>query len=262
MLNQEEINNVSILFFITLSMLIATFSVIFTILKFQKKQIINTKNLLEIEKENELRLLKTELQVQETTFQHISREIHDNIGQKLTLAKLNLTSIKEDIPDAAMKSAVMDVMDSLTVALNDLRDLSRSMSSDMIKQNGLIKALEFEIQQINKPGRYNIKLVVTGDVPFMEADLELAIFRMVQEALSNIMKHADATQIEVAVSISKEELQIEIKDNGCGFLLSEIGEGGNGLKNISARASSLNGKSEINSIKGQGTQVIITIPIL
>lgn len=260
--DQDKIELIRVIIFISLLMILTALFFFVLVLKYQKKQIIHTKKILEIEKENELKILRTELQVQETTFQHISREIHDNIGQKLTLVKLNLSNMQTEMQGSAFEVGLAELAEMVTVALDDLRDLSRSMSAEMIRQNGLVKAVEFEIQQINKPGRYNMKLIVTGDVPFMDANIELNIFRMIQEALSNILKHADATQVEVAVSGYDHELQIRVVDNGCGFNLEEVQHRRNGLSNITTRADAMNGKVSIDSTLTKGTQVIISIPII
>jgi len=260
MLLQDKIELIRIVIFISVTIIVLLLFVFVLILNYQKKQIQHTKNLENLEKESELRLLKTELQVQETTFQHISREIHDNIGQKLTLVKLNLSNLNAELTHVNHQQMVAEVSDMLTIALNDLRDLSRSMSSDMIKQNGLMKAIEFELQQINKAGRFNIRLVVKGDVPFMESDVELTIFRIIQESLSNIMKHAEATQITVQISCNNTSLEFEVEDNGCGIDLSGSEHFGNGLKNIHARAIALKGNVKLISDKGKGTTVRITIP--
>jgi len=128
----------------------------------------------ELKASHENAMLQSQLEIQEQTFQNISQEIHDNIGQKLTLAKLHLNTL--DMEDAA--NALLQIQDSVKMigeTINDLSDISRSLSSEIILNNGFIKALEFEVNQLNKTRLYNIKLSVTGDSIFMEAQKELLL---------------------------------------------------------------------------------------
>jgi signal transduction histidine kinase len=208
---------------------------------------------------HENNLLKSQLQVQEQTFQNISREVHDNIGQKLTLAKLWLNTL--DISDYNIKKSVNDVVQIITESLTDLRDISRSLSSEIIINNGLIIALENEINQLNKTCKYNIKLTITGEVFFMDVEKELVIFRMIQESLSNIMKHAEATKVDIALFFSENNLIIEVLDNGKGFDVS-ASKNGNGLNNIRNRAQFLGGFVLFESEKNKGANVKIEIPDL
>jgi len=229
------------------------------VFRFRIKQNENRISFEILKSNHENALLKSQLEIQEQTFQNISREIHDNIGQKLTLAKLLLNTIAYNEIES-VKDSVKEAISIIGVSIQDLSDISRSMSSEMITNNGLIKALEFEINQLNKPGLFNLRLTVTGDAIFMEAQKELLLFRIVQESLNNIMKHAEATQIFVGVNFGKEFIIFEIKDNGKGFNLP-LANHGNGLYNMDKRAKMLNGNCTIHSEKGKGTSITIQIPL-
>src|SRR5690349_4385008 len=161
------------------------------IYRYQKKQNAYFKDIEALKVSHQNSLLQSQLEIQEQTFQNISREIHDNIGQKLTLAKLHLNTLGYD----DIEKTTIQVNDSVTMiseAINDLSDLSRSMNSEIILNNGLIKALEFEAVQITKSGKYKISFSATGNPVFLDANTELVLFRIVQEALTNIIKHACA----------------------------------------------------------------------
>ena len=252
-------NIVFVIFFITIVFVVLVSFLFILLYRHFKKQILNKQKLIEIKSSHENALLKSQLEIQEQTFQNISREIHDNIGQKLTLAKLLLNTIAYNEIES-VKDSVNEVISIIGVSIQDLSDISRSMSSEMITNNGLIKALEFEINQLNKPGLFNLRLTVTGDAIFMEAQKELLLFRIVQESLNNIMKHAEATQIFVGVNFGKEFIIVEIKDNGKGFNLP-LANHGNGLYNMDKRAKMLNGNCTIHSEKGKGTSITIQIPL-
>ncbi len=197
--------------------------------------------------------------MQEQTFQNISREIHDSIGQKLTLAKLHLNTL--DYLNS--NKTTLQVNESVTMiseAINDLTDISRSMSSEIILSNGLIKALEFEAAQLQKSGLYKINLSVTGNPVFMAANTELVLFRIVQEVINNIIKHAQATVIDIHLHYNTVLLTLAVTDNGKGFTIDAT-QPGTGLQNIKKRAAMLQGSLNITSATNTGTQIKIEIPI-
>ncbi len=236
--------------FITLVLFIG-----FLIFLYQKKQIQHKQKISNLKILHENDKLKTQIEVQEATFQFISREIHDNIGQKISLAKLHLNTL-----NASENDILQNIIQILTESLNDLRDLSRSMSSEFISNNGFIKALENEIQQLSKIERYNFKLTITGNPVFFNCEKDVILFRIVQESLANIMKHAEATQIHFNLHYTQTNMQIEIVDNGVGFIPSEKSDS-NGIKNITSRAKLLDGVAEFISVPGKGTIVKVKIPI-
>ena len=242
----------------TLILLVLGLAITVLSFRYQKNQILNANGILDLKTNHQEDLLKTQIQVQEQTFQNISREIHDNIAQKLTLAKLQLNLI-EFPGDKKMQSNISSIISLISESLNDLRDISRSLSSEVIISNGLIKALESEIIQLNKTGQYNIKLTIVGDSFFMEAYRELAIFRIIQESLNNILKHAEATQVNIDFHFSNAALAIKIIDNGVGFNIAEISNA-NGVNNIKNRAITLGGEAFIESVISLGTTVHIKIP--
>ena len=135
------------------------------------------------------------------------------------------------------------------------------MSSEIILQNGLIKALEFEVAQLNKTSLYKIDLFVNGDPVFLDSQKELVLFRIVQEALNNIMKHAAAQKIEITMNYLKNHVEMLIKDDGRGFVNDSSMLKGTGIANMNRRAGMLNGHCNVTSIPGDGTQIKIEIPI-
>jgi signal transduction histidine kinase len=218
---------------------------------------LNSVHQMKLNHENDM--LKSQLEIQEQTFQNISREIHDNIGQKLTLAKLHLNTVNFSSVDFA-QSQISDAVKIIGDSIRDLSDISRCMSSEVIVNNGFIKAVEFEINQLNKTRLYNIKLLVTGDTVYMESNRELLVFRIAQEALSNIMKHAEATQVVVDIHYLDDSLSLNISDNGKGFDRDSISNP-NGLHNMAKRAEMLNGTFDIDTEKGKGSSIKIKIPL-
>jgi len=248
-------------FVIIITLLFTLLGYIFLLLinKFKKNKKLNKLNIENLEINYQLNLLKSQLQIQEQTFQNISREIHDNIGQKLTLVKLKINTINTNqVVD--LNDTLMVISKLITDSLNDLRDISRSLSSEVILNNGLIKALENEINQLNKLFNYNFKMKLTGEVLYMSAETELTVFRIIQEALTNSIKHAEATSVFLDLHFINNEFLILIEDNGKGFDISLIKDF-NGLNNLKSRTQSLKGQIEINSEPLIGTTIKIKIPI-
>jgi two-component system NarL family sensor kinase len=252
----------SIIIFVLTSLLLILALVSFIaiiIYRYQQKQNAYFKDIEALKISHENALLQSQLEIQEQTFQNISREIHDNIGQKLTLAKLHLNTLNY----RDNKKTILQIIDSVTMiteAISDLSDISRSMSSEVILNNGLIKALEFESAQFEKSGLYTIRVHAEGNTIFLNSNTELVLFRIAQEALSNIIKHAQATKINIHLNYSSILFTMEITDNGKGFNKEDLMIG-TGLQNIKKRAAMLNGIVKLNSVRDTGTQIKIEVPL-
>ncbi len=251
-----------ILLFVFICSLIFVFlttSIVLVVFKYQKKRRLHKINILDLKTEHENQILKAQIKVQEQTFQHIANEIHDNIGQKLSFAKLQL-NVMQDFYNKHQQEIIQEIAEVITESLSDLRNLSRSLSLDFIANNGFIKAVENEIEKLNKSGLYQFKLIVQGDSQFLDLDKELMLFRIVQESLNNVVKHAQAKQILIKLHYTANSLLVNIEDDGIGFDVNKKSNG-SGLSNISKRAQSIGGFATINSSTSTGTIIQINIPI-
>ena len=248
----ETILIISTLFFLLLIYFL------YTILRLHDKK--NTEYLTELDKiklEHEKNLLTTQIEIQEQTFQNISREIHDNIMQKLTLAKLYL--YPKEHREANNKN--VESINLVTEVINDLGDISRSLNSDIILNNGLVKALESEIIQLKKLEKHQISFTVNGDYIFLSNRKELVLFRIIQESLNNVLKHAESNTIEITLDFGKNSLIMEVKDDGKGYDPKKIqNDRGAGIINMVERAKMIGGQLEIRSIINQGTLIHVQVP--
>ena len=252
-----------VIFLITVSCIILLMIafIITVIFLYRRKQQEFEKSIGRLKLDHEKTLLTSQLEIQEQTFQHISREIHDNINLSLSLAKLNLNTINFDereIADLKVRSSV----DLITQSIEQLRDLSISLDGDLITKNGFLSAVEQEIQILKKTGNFEVSYVLNGTPTFMSNETELIVFRIMQEACNNIIKHAKATKIELILSYNRELLHMSINDNGMGFnadlLFNQLHSG---LKNMEARTKLLGGLMKIKSRPGQGTRLNFEIPL-
>lgn len=216
------------------------------------------------ELEHEKELLKAQLDTQEKTFQNISREIHDNIGLSLTLAKLRLNTIDFNRQDSIVEQINLSVS-TLTQAIYDLSDLSRSFNSYFIHEQGLIKSLNEELFKFEKLNIFKVNFSTIGEPVFMEGHKEVVLFRIIQEAFNNILKHANATIVDITLNYQKEFLNIHINDNGKGmpteYINSPQCSKTSGLTNIKARTTLLSGTCSITSNPNLGTCIQLIIPL-
>ena len=250
-----------IILVVTTTIIILLLTLIFVSLLhyYQRRRLIYLNNLQRIRTEYEKNLLNTQLEVQEETLHHISREIHDNIGLSLTLAKLNLNTIDDNIEEkSALK--IGESASLIGKAISDLSGISHSLNSSMIKNNGLIKALEEEITRINKTGHLAARVEVTGNSVFLSDQKELFLFRIAQEALHNVVKYAHAHNAIVRLHYDSAELQMVIADDGIGFPKNKKNGDGSGIINMRSRAELLNGHLEVHT-STKGTSIEIIIPI-
>jgi signal transduction histidine kinase len=209
-------------------------------------------------------LLRTQLEIQEQTLKTISQEIHDNIGQVLSLAKLNLNTMELSKLDE-LQGKIINSKQLVSKAIQDLRDLSKSMNTDNIEAIGLHRSIEYELDMIRKTG-FSTELNIEGSIIRIEPQKELILFRIVQEILNNIMKHAEAKTIAVKLNYDQKEIRVEINDDGKGFDLRPLNENSNsgfgiGIRNMHNRARLIGADFKMNSIIDKGTQVVVSIPV-
>lgn len=217
------------------------------------------KNKLLLEKERmgiqyEQTLLQSKLEIQEQTFRHISQELHDNIGQVLSLVSINLNTL--NAPQEAAKINLMDEL--LGKALVDLRNLSHSLDADHIRDNGWHVPVHKLLYYLQGTGKYTTHINLAEDLPPLGNERPIILFRMIQEIINNITKHAMADKISFEAKKKEDRLVISIQDNGKGFD-SKAASKGAGLRNLQNRAKLINANLSIHSEMGKGTLVTISI---
>ncbi len=261
---QKTTNEIIIFLLATTLLVLFMGAFVVTILfLYRKKHVTYLRELEQIKINHEKSILNTKLEIQEQTFQTISREIHDNITLTLTLAKLNLNTI--NLCDRIKSlSLINNTTEFVSKAIEDLTDISRTMNSDIVVEHGLITALQKEIDKINHLNWFHIQFEIQGAPVFMDSHTELFVYRILQEAFNNILKHSHAKNVKLNLLFSDESLSIDIEDDGVGFNnKSDKSEKKvtAGLTNMRKRAELLNGCFEMLSHPGSGTKIIITIPI-
>jgi len=203
-----------------------------------------------IRKEFEQLLLNTRLEIQEQTLSHVSREIHDNIGQTLSLARLQLHAIDERETD--------DMDKLLEKAITDLRTLSHNLNTDLIREKGFVQSVHDLLLQFERTGKYSVRFSNNDFNADMSDEVGIILFRIIQEVLNNIVKHAQATHIDVNLNTQNSVSYIVIKDNGKGFDTHSVKSKGLGLESIKERVKIIGGTLDVMS-GNKGTEIKIIL---
>jgi hypothetical protein len=238
--------------------------VIIQVIFFFKRQNKISDQFEKIKINHEKELLIAKLEIQEETFNKISREIHDNISLGLTLAKLQINNYM--VLRAEQNKMLSTSIDLISKSLVDLNDISKSLDANQLASHGLINALESEIMVLNRSGIYQVQMDIIGESVYLEAEIELILLRIFQEACNNILKHARATLIQVDMIYEPNWLDMKITDNGRGFDVEETKKRKeirkmSGLQNFYTRAKLIGAELNITSVKEVGTTIHIKIPI-
>jgi two-component system, NtrC family, sensor kinase len=220
------------------------------------------KDILLIQQKFQKEIMQARLEMQEQTFHTISQEIHDNIGQTLSLVKLNLNTLAVPLPDITQEK-LNTTRDLVSKVIYDLRNLAKTINTDYIRNIGLTRAIEQQLNILQKTDAFTVHFSVKGVVGSMDPQKELLIFRIVQELLNNVIKHSNARMLTVEMNYNESNLQFSVTDNGKGFdwnkTLTEK-HSGLGLQNIINRISLIKGTIIVKSAPGKGTEVIADAP--
>lgn len=207
---------------------------------------------------------KAIIEAEENERMRIARDLHDGVGQTLSAAKLNLSSLenKLKLTEAESQSALKNAMDLVDDSVKEVRSVSHSMMPNALLKSGLVAAVREFINKLSAIDKLKIDLEITGLNQRLESTTETILFRVLQEIVSNILKHAQATHITIQLVKHDNELTVMIEDNGVGFDTRKMDESaGIGLKNIISRIEFLQGRVDFDSNIGKGTTVIIEVPV-
>lgn len=241
--------------------LLVAIGIIILVLVYQKKQAQYIQERAALKAGFEKELLEAQLHIQEQTLKNIAQEIHDNIGQTLSLAKLNLNTISPE-KAAALPQKLANTKELVSKAIADLRTLSKTLHTEAVLSLSLQEAIIMELKLIEKTGEIETGLEINGTPAPINKQKELILFRAIQEALNNAIKHSGAGKIIVQLFYTPHELQVVVKDNGKGFpVQAGEKEEGSGLRNMRNRAKLIGGHFQIDT-QQPGTQIKLNLPII
>ncbi|QMW01495.1 sensor histidine kinase [Spirosoma foliorum] len=248
----------------TLALLVLAIAVISFALRYQKRQLENFQEKQFLKATFEQETLKSQIEIQNQTLQSIGQELHDNIGQILSLAKLNMDILEETLPVPAAQPYIMQTSELIDQAIQDLRELSKSLDEDYVQDFGLQQSIAHELQRISRTKRFNAELLVDGEPTSLGQKREIVLFRVVQELLNNAIKHSKASQLIVALSYTSIQFNLSVSDNGVGFDWTSVQQSetkGSGIRNIQRRINLIGGTCQWKATPGEGTRISIAIPL-
>lgn len=203
--------------------------------------------------------------VQEQERRHIARELHDEIGQALTAIKVELAYAQRSIEGQQGPTTLLHAARTITDgALHQVRDLSYLLHPAALDEFGLVSAVDAHMKSFGRRYEIAAELSHASMSSRLAPETEAAAYRIIQEALNNVAKHAQATECKVYLARQPEMLRIVIEDNGIGFDSSaprSADRRGLGLIGIRERASHLNGTVVIESARGRGTRIVVELPV-
>lgn len=197
------------------------------------------------------------IEIQEQERKRIAEDLHDSLGHLLSTAKLNLHALPGE-----QKEQFLGTLQLLDQASSEIREISFNLMPQTLEEEGLVPALYELADKIRRSRLYEIMIQVHDMENFkLDKQTRFNIYRIVQEAVNNILKHADAKEISIQLLKQDNRLSIMIEDDGKGFDISQVKRMGRGLKNITARSEWLHGTISIDSTPGRGTTIAIEIPL-
>ncbi len=205
-------------------------------------------------------LLSTQLEIQKETMQQIGRELHDNIGQKMTLASLYSQQLIYENPEPKITEKIGQINDIIKQSIKDLRGLSRSLTSDIISQNDIVFLIQEEVNNTNELKKCNVLFRYTANEMNLTAMQKNVVLRITQEFIQNSMKHSECDQIDIDLFDSEQVLMnLSIKDNGIGFDENETKSDGIGLVNMKNRAKIIGAEFILKSAPNKGTSILMEL---
>ncbi|MFK8004994.1 MAG: two-component regulator propeller domain-containing protein [Saprospiraceae bacterium] len=245
--------------FITFGIFAFTTLIAFIINDYKNKQLSKQRFAI-LEKEQEMQQLKALISGEEKERKRIGQELHDGLGAVLATVKMRISSISDKSPNIINNDNYLKAEELIDEACQTVRDISHRMTPYILEQNGLEYAISELCLTIAQTQKMEIHFN-PYQIDLIESDtLNITIYRVTQELLKNIIKHAEATEVIVQVTVEDEKIEVIVEDDGKGFDLNQV-KGGIGLGNIRSRVEYLKGSLEIESEINKGSTFLIHLPL-
>lgn len=258
-----------ILLLASLGILILTFFLVYFLLKNSKRKRIVAEQDLKIKNQEITQLLKNQelngidaiIAAQENERSRIADDLHDNLGSKIATLKLYIEEIRTSKNKTKEKQELLEKLKSLAdETYGEIRKIAHNKNFGALINQGLIPSIKTIAREISVSEKLQIEVININVDKRIKNNIEIQVFRIVQELLTNIIKHADATEATIQFSEDENRINIMVEDNGKGFNTNEA-DFGLGLTNIEKRIENIDGNMVIDSTPGNGTTVILNIPL-
>jgi len=225
----------------------------------EQETLLETQKLTTVLKEQELTSIDAMIEGQEKERQRIANDLHDDLGGLMANVKLHFNALQDkNSPELFAKTNIL-----IDEAYQKVRTVAHAKNSGVIAKQGLLKAVQNMAEKISNSNKIEIDVIDHGLENRLENSLELTIFRIIQELITNVIKHANASQATIHLTNHEDTLNIMVEDNGKGFNQKKRIKvtNGMGISSIDKRVEHLNGTMTIESEINQGTTIIIDIPL-
>lgn len=246
-------------YFVFVIFLLVTLVVLFFI-SFQRKKNKLLIEKFEREKQYEREIQESRLEIQEQTFKNIAWELHDNIGQLLSVTNLQLNMLLKTIPETFQKN-LTEATTNIQSTVQQVRALSRNLNNDVIFKNGLELSIKNELERFQRLNFLKTSYQLVGESIRLKKETEIIIFRIFQEFTTNVLKHSRAEMLDVLLKYTDVFVEVQVIDNGIGFDMDKKSSN-SGLETMSNRAKLLKADFKIESSIGNGTRLFIKYPYI
>ena len=245
---------------VTIIIVVLSATLVVFLLYFQKKKISYILKQREIQRQFAEEITKSKMEIQEQALQNISWEIHDNVGQLLSVAKMQLNIVQVNLPEKE-QNQIFETGEIISKSLQELRGLAKSLNPETIKNKGLIESLNLEIDRYNRLNVIKASFSIKNDSYNLSNEKEIILFRILQEFCNNSLKYSKAKNLNILFTYETNNLLIFAEDNGIGFDINDLSkQTGIGLNNIKSRGKLIGAKIELTSIENKGTKLFIKCP--
>jgi signal transduction histidine kinase len=258
-MQQTEI--ISFILFGNIILLIFIAGTVLFIIQYRKRKKEHIKEKIMISEKYTKELLSTQLEIQQQTMQHIGREIHDNVGQKLTLASLYTQQLSYENKAPQITDKIETISNIINESLSELRSLSKSLTDNTIADKNIEELIAQECKNVNQLQKCRVDFSFSGRMMKLDYQAKNILLRIVQEFLQNSMKHSGCTTVCIKLEQAEQHFFLLLEDDGKGFDPDIVKYKGIGLTNMKKRTESIGGTLKLTAQPEKGTQINITIPI-
>jgi signal transduction histidine kinase len=221
---------------------------------------INQQKMVDLIKNQEVNSINSYMEGQERERNRIAAELHDRLGSLLSTVKLHFSTLermwKKNYGESEGFTFALDLLDN---SVAEVRSISHNLSKGVLMQFSLTEAVENLKDAINIAGRIQVKVIKVGPKHLLKPEIEIELFRVIQELITNAVKHSQAKEIFVQLIADNDGLNITVEDHGIGFDIKTVNSNGLGLKNLKSRVEAVGGDVHFESAVGKGTSVMIEI---
>ena len=255
MLEKEAL--ILLVYLIAIVLFFCAFIIVFVMFFLKRKNLLLLQK-IEAKQNFEKELARTQVEIKENTLKNIGWELHDNIGQLLSVINIHLNILQQHSSET-QTTQLEDTKQVVGQAIQEVRSLSKSLNNDVVLKNGLPTAIQTELDRFNRLDFLSAKISVEGEPRHLESSHEIIIFRIVQEFLSNVIKHSKANKLLVRLNYTTHYFSLQMEDDGVGFC-TKTTPSNSGMVTMKNRAALIGADFALTSEIDNGTTLILNYP--